>query len=78
MTRLDCEEALKIVLNRSQGKCPLCPRQQWSWDGENLNWSIFIHFSRSHKITAELKYDNNKLNRDNVDKIIRILYPDDK
>jgi len=74
--RPDCEAAIREILERAGGKCPLCPGNKgWAWGGAGneakaLDWNMFIHFSRTHRITQGLTYSDNKPNQENVKKIL--------
>ena len=76
VTRPDCEAAIREIMERSGGKCPLCPGNKgWAWGGAGnqakaLDWNMFIHFSRTHRITQGLTYSDNKPNQENVEKIV--------
>ena len=76
VSRPDCEAAIREILERAGGKCPLCPGNKgWAWGGAGnvtkaLDWNMFIHFSRTHRITQGLTYSDNKPNQENVDKIV--------
>ena len=67
--RTDCEEAISQMLTRTGGVCPLCPWIKWD-NYSPLDWNIFFHFSRKHKIAENLEYSNNVLNQANVEKIL--------
>ena len=77
LSRPDCEAAIKQILARTKGKCPLCPKT-WEWRaGSNLDWTIYIHFSRSHRITENLTFNDNQFSQQNVDTILKIAFPHD-
>ena len=68
--RPDCEVAIREILNRTGGACPLCPNRRWTWpaDGSGtLDWQMLLHFSRTHKITDGLEFSFNKPNQVRVD-----------
>ena len=52
--------AIRQILQRSGGHCPLCPKESWS-DCSKLDWSIFRHFSRKHKIADGLLFNDDVL-----------------
>ena len=76
VSRPDCEAAIREILEQTGGKCPLCPGNKgWVWGGAGneakaLDWSMFTHFSRTHRITQGLTYSDNKPNLENVEKIL--------
>ena len=76
VSRPDCEAAIREILEQTGGKCPLCPANKgWVWGGAGneakaLDWSMFTHFSRTHRITQGLTYSDNKPNLENVEKIL--------
>ena len=80
VSRPDCEAAIREILERAGGKCPLCPGNKgWAWGGAGnltkaLDWNMFIHFSRTHRITQGLTYSDNKPNQENVEKIVSRFY----
>ena len=67
MSRPECEAAILEILVRTGGKCPLCPANKgWAWgeagnETKTLDWNMFIHFSRTHRITQGLTYSDNKM-----------------
>merc|ERR1712029_1004558 len=61
--RADCERAITQIFDLTDGRCPLCPGRSWSWPGKSLNWSMFLHFSRKHRIAEGLTFSGNKLNQ---------------
>ena len=69
VSRPDCEAAIREILEQTGGKCPLCPGNKgWAWGGAGneakaLDWSMFTHFSRTHRITQGLTYSDNKPNQ---------------
>ena len=64
--RPDCEAAVGKILEKTGGKCPLCPgKKDWS-----NKWNTLIHFSGVHKITQGLTYSDNKPNQDNINLIL--------
>ena len=68
--RPDCEVAIREILNRTGGACPLCPNRRWTWpaDGSGtLDWQMLLHFSRTHKITDGLEFSFNKPNQVRVE-----------
>ena len=68
--RPDCEVAIREILNRTGGSCPLCPNRRWTWpaDGSGtLDWQMLLHFSRTHKITDGLEFSFNKPNQVRVE-----------
>ena len=75
ISRPDCETAIKQILNRTEGTCPICFKK-WDWkEGDHLDSSISLHFSRAHRITEKLKFNNNKFSQKNVDSILKICFP---
>jgi len=74
--RADCERAITQIFDLTDGRCPLCPGRSWSWPGQSLNWSMFLHFSRKHRIAEGLTFSGNKLNQKNVDLILKKFFPD--
>jgi len=70
----DCEEAIKQIFERTGGVCPMCPGFRFNKPG-TLDWTVFIHFSRKHKIAEDLDYSDNLLNQDNVEKIVQRFCP---
>ena len=68
----DCEEGIKQIFEKTGGVCPECPGFKWS---KPLDWKLFIHFSRKHKIAEDLEYSNNLPNKDNVKKILERFCP---
>ena len=75
VSRPDCEAAIREILERAGGKCPLCPKKVWAWgeagnEAKALDWNMFIHFSRTHRITQGLTYSDNMPNQENVEKIL--------
>ena len=55
----DCKAGLEAVLERSGGVCPLCPDYASQWQpGQLLDWNLLAHFSRKHRITQDLTYNN--------------------
>ena len=74
--RPDCDAAIRESLERTGGKCPLCPANKGCARGDTgngtktLDWNMFIHFSRTHRITQGLTYSDNKPNQENVEKIV--------
>eukprot|EP00092_Neocalanus_flemingeri_P032243 GFUD01035047.1.p1 GENE.GFUD01035047.1~~GFUD01035047.1.p1 ORF type:complete len:766 (-),score=188.95 GFUD01035047.1:463-2760(-) len=71
----DCEEAIKQIFEKTGGVCPSCPGFRGSKPG-TLDWSVFMHFSRKHKIAEDLEYSNNLLNQENVKKIFQRFFPE--
>eukprot|EP00092_Neocalanus_flemingeri_P035780 GFUD01038960.1.p1 GENE.GFUD01038960.1~~GFUD01038960.1.p1 ORF type:complete len:781 (+),score=171.04 GFUD01038960.1:51-2393(+) len=71
----DCEEAIKQIFEKTGGVCPSCPGFRGSKPG-TLDWSVFIHFSRKHKMAEDLEYSNNLLNQENVKKIFQRFFPE--
>jgi len=67
--RIDCEEAIKQILAKTEGVCPLCPWIKWD-NYSTPDWSEFFHFSRKHKIAEKLEYSDNAPNQSNVDIIL--------
>jgi len=67
--RNDCEEAIKQILAKTEGVCPLCPWIKWD-NYSTPDWSAFLHFSRKHKIAEKLEYSDNAPNQSNVDIIL--------
>ena len=59
--KTDCEEAIRTILQRTGGKCPLCPNKERWTNYSTLSWSIFIHFSRQHGIADGLQFNNDIL-----------------
>ena len=53
----DCREAIDAILRRTEGRCPLCPDKMWE-EGSQPEWSVHLHFSRTHGIAADLTYNN--------------------
>jgi len=74
--RADCERAITQIFDLTDGRCPLCPGRSWNWPGQSLNWSMFLHFSRKHRIADGLTFSGNKLNQKNVDLILKKFFPD--
>ena len=52
--------AIKRILEKAGGQCPLCPKERWP-DYTKLDWSIFRHFSRKHKIADGLVFNGDVL-----------------
>merc|ERR1712129_114587 len=72
--KADCEEAVKKILKKTEGVCPLCPRFRWS-NFAAPRWNIYLHFARKHRITDNLVFSNNEPNKDNVKKILKRFCP---
>jgi len=71
----DCEKAIGTILERTKGKCPLCPKESWQ-HYTTLDSSIYVHFSLKHKIAEGLLFNNNVLRQENVDSMLRKFFPE--
>jgi len=74
--RKDCEQAIRQILQRTGGKCPLCPKESWS-DYSKLDWSMFLHFSRKHKIAENCLFNEDVMRQENVDSMVRKFFPNE-
>jgi len=73
--KADCEAAIRTILERTKGKCPLCPKESWQ-HSTSLDWSIYIHFSVKHNIADGLLFNDNLIRQENVDSMLRKFFPE--
>ena len=67
--KVDCQEGIQRILARSGLVCPHCPKKSWK-QGATVDWSMVMHFARTHGIAADLINHNNVRN----EVCIRFLY----
>jgi len=73
--KADCEKAIKTIMERTKGRCPLCPKESWQ-HYTSLDWSIYLHFSLKHNIADGLIFNDNLLRQENVDSMLRKFFPE--
>jgi len=71
----DCRDAIEVILRRTEGRCPLCPNKTWE-QGSQPEWSVHLHFSRTHSIAADLTYNNDIRCEANIEKIMKKFFPE--
>jgi len=72
--KVDCQEGIRRILARSGLVCPLCPEKCWK-QGATVDWSMVMHFARTHSIAADLINHNNVRNEENIDSIMKKFFP---